>query len=123
MADDAAIRRENLRRLCAARAWGPRDLEQRTDARYTYWRDLLKNPAKSFGEKAARHIEEQLELPRGWLDQAGAPVMAAAEPPRNYIATRWLFSTALFAALEDASTDTLRRCENVLRAMLDIPPT
>jgi hypothetical protein len=51
---------------------------------YPYWRDLLESPAKSFGEKAARGIEERLELGRGWLDRdhGGGPrrYPVASEP-------------------------------------------
>jgi hypothetical protein len=64
MSEDASIRRENLNRLKI----GARDLSERVGGRYTYWRDLLTDPNKSFGEKAARKIEEKLQLPRGSLD-------------------------------------------------------
>lgn len=37
--------------------------------RYTYCRDLLEDSSKSFGEKAARKIEDLLHLPSGYLDQ------------------------------------------------------
>ena len=64
MADDAMIRRENLRRLGKT----PRELESLLGRRYSYWRDLLQDPKKSFGEKVARDIENAYPLPRGWLD-------------------------------------------------------
>lgn len=74
MSEDASIRRENLNRLKI----GARELSERVGGRYTYWRDLLTDPKKSFGEKAARKIEEKLELPRGSLD-----VPSASETPQE----------------------------------------
>ena len=52
---------------------GARELTAKLGSRYSFWNDLLKGN-KSFGEKLARRIEEGLELPRGWLDEAGAEV-------------------------------------------------
>ena len=93
VSDDAAIRRANLRALCKKRGWTAKDLPGEMGwGRYTYWRDLIEDPTKSFGEKAARHIEETLQLGRGWLDEPGAADVtrypraterapAAREPP------------------------------------------
>jgi hypothetical protein len=67
VSDERLIRLENLRRLCAERGLTPQSLSDRIGSRYSYWRDLLVGQ-KSFGEKAARRIEEDLDLPRGWLD-------------------------------------------------------
>lgn len=64
MSEDASIRRENLNRLKI----GAKELSEKVGGRYTYWRDLLTDSKKSFGEKAARKIEEKLGLPRGSLD-------------------------------------------------------
>lgn len=33
-----------------------------------YWSNLMRDAKKSFGEKAARRIEELWPLPRGWMD-------------------------------------------------------
>lgn len=68
--DDTLIRRQNLRKLMAIRQWAVADLNGNLGwGRYTYWRDLLENPDKSFGEKVARKIEEAAkDVPRGWLD-------------------------------------------------------
>lgn len=75
MSDDAAIRRENFKAIVAKRGWPIADLCGETGkmgwGRYSYWRDLLENPTKSFGEKIARRIEERLTLPRGSLDEPG----------------------------------------------------
>ncbi len=64
MAEDAMIRRENLIRLGRT----ARELEALLGRRYSYWRDLMQDPNKSFGERVARDIEEHYPLPRGWLD-------------------------------------------------------
>ena len=73
MSDDALIRRENLKALGLT----AQQLSDKVGARYTYWRDLMAGQ-KSFGEKAARKIEEKLTLPRGWLDE----VHTATKPDR-----------------------------------------
>lgn len=71
MADDALIRRQSLRALLKARGWAIKDLQEQVgEGRYTYWRDLLENDTKSFGEKVARKIEDKLGLDRGYLDRA-----------------------------------------------------
>lgn len=76
MSEDASIRRENLNRL----KFGPKELSDKVGGRYTYWRDLLTDPKKSFGEKVARKIEEKLELPRGSLDLPAASEAQDIEP-------------------------------------------
>jgi hypothetical protein len=90
MNEDSTIRRANLLALRMT----PRDLSERCGRRYTYWRDLLQDSTKSFGEKVARSIEGDLGLPRGWLDTphdhsetAAAATFAAAEAPAPYLAT------------------------------------
>lgn len=70
MSDEALIRRENLRRLGRS----PRELQALVGHSYSYWRDLMQSPSKSFGEKTARKIEEALGLPRNWLDEPGGVV-------------------------------------------------
>jgi hypothetical protein len=77
MSEDAAIRRANLRKL----RLDPAALVQRAGKTYSYWRDLLTSDSKSFGEKAARSIEEQLELPKGWLDRVDADSVASSPAP------------------------------------------
>jgi hypothetical protein len=73
--EDAAIRRANLQYLCKQRSWTPAMLTAKLGwGRDTYWRDLLGNPNKSFGEKAARRIEDQLQLGRNWLDEPHEPL-------------------------------------------------
>jgi phage repressor protein C with HTH and peptisase S24 domain len=44
------------------------ELAQRLGSSYSYWRDMLAG-IRSFGEKAARRIEQGLGLPNRWLDE------------------------------------------------------
>lgn len=71
MAADKLIRVENLKALCEERSLTAKDLERLVGGRDTYWHGMLAG-TRSFGEKAARKIEEKLTLPRGWLDQSHA---------------------------------------------------
>lgn len=64
MNDSTLIRLENLRALCKT----PAELTTLVGNSKQYWSDMLRG-RKSFGETAARKIEEKLELPRGFLDQ------------------------------------------------------
>jgi hypothetical protein len=64
MADEAVIRRTNFRLLAKT----PKGAHDRLGGRYSYWRDLMEDANKSFGEKVARRIEEAYEVPRGCLD-------------------------------------------------------
>jgi len=73
MSEDALIRRANLNNLKVPAG----DLAARLGGTYSYWRDLMKVPTKSFGEKTARRIEEGLGLPRGWLDEPQDEAAAA----------------------------------------------
>ncbi len=63
MADDAEIRRRNLK----GTGLGPADLSRRIGGTKSYWSELLAGK-KSFGEKKAREIEERLGWPRGYMD-------------------------------------------------------
>lgn len=64
MAEDAMIRKQNLKLLGKK----PGELSALLGKSYSYWRDLMENPEKSFGEKVARDIEDRYPLPRLWLD-------------------------------------------------------
>ena len=79
MSDDALIRRENLKRLGKT----PGDLAAAVGGRYSYWRDLLEDPKKSFGEKIARKIEEKLDLPRLWLDGGTSKLRSITKSPSS----------------------------------------
>jgi len=67
--DMKTIRRLNLRQVLEARGIGPTELVRDLGKSYPYWRDLLRDEDKSFGEKIAREIEEGLQLPELALDQ------------------------------------------------------
>lgn len=111
MNDLAAIRRANLQALCRRRSWGPKELHvAMAHGRYSYWRDLLESPAKSFGEKIARLIEDRLTLGRGYLDEdhtAGLRRYPRAEellpppPPPSDFRDRRLPSDSEWQALRD----------------------
>lgn len=84
-AEDAMVRRENLKAVLAER--GIKDtkaqiahLVSKGGSRDTYYRDLL-GGTKSFGEKAARSIEAALDLPRGYLDGQAGDLSAPAPVP------------------------------------------
>lgn len=68
MSEDALIRLTNLQALCTARNWGPTELGRAIKRDGRQMSDMLRGQ-KSFGEKIARHIEQELKLPRNWLDQ------------------------------------------------------
>lgn len=85
MNDEASIRRENLRNLGLT----AQELSTRVGSGYSYWRGLMTDPKRTFGEKVARRIEEALGLPRGALDLVRAdgdelmdraPAAASAPP-------------------------------------------
>ena len=126
MADDAGIRRTNLQRLLRQRGWTAADLSDRYHGRYTYWRDLLKDPNKSFGEKVARRLEEEADLPRLWLDTPEADLEIlnhphkAGEPPPAMEPARWPFSRDLWLAVSKLDEDQLLHAERVLRAHLSL---
>lgn len=66
MNDFAQTRRANLNRwVKTAKA-----LHDVMGGSYPYWRNLLADPKKSFGEKTARRIEEAFGWPSGALDEA-----------------------------------------------------
>jgi hypothetical protein len=65
MSVDAGIRLERLRTLFSR----PIEMRERTGRSASFCSDLL-NGRKSFGEKLARDMEEELKLPRGWFDQS-----------------------------------------------------
>jgi hypothetical protein len=105
------IRRENLARQALPVENGRGQLIARLIERcgrtYSYWRDLLSDPKKSFGEKIAREIEDKLPLPPGSLDLApardGDP---PAKPRPGFADTRTVTDSqwALLHAVEIAAT-------------------
>lgn len=66
------IRLQRLRDHMHSRNLTVNDLISKTGKRQSYWSDLLAGK-KSFGERAARSIEESLGLPSGYLDTEDVP--------------------------------------------------
>lgn len=121
MSDDALIRRENLRALNISAT----DLVKSVGSSYQYWRDLMAGN-KSFGEKAARRIEEGVGLPRGSLDVPGIkPLESLPEKPTLAtqplavaemapVATKTIAQSAeaiMLGTMLDTIKDPLRRLE------------
>lgn len=79
----ALVRLAALRQICASHSWTPADLHREIGTgTSSYWSELLRGK-KSFGEKAARRIEQALNLPAGCLDEDnGPPITASALSPR-----------------------------------------
>lgn len=76
------LRLKNLLDLVGQRGWKPADLVREVGKSPSYWSDMLRG-AKGFGEAVAREIEDELGLPRFWLDTdhergEAPPVRAAA---------------------------------------------
>lgn len=128
MSDERLIRIENLRRVCAERHLGAKELASNYYGRYTYWRDLLEG-GKSFGEKAARKVEAALGLPDKWLDTPHQPeestgASPTAVPTKAVPYVRWravanllakhcdrldiVMAPATFLLLVDAAVDSIK---------------
>lgn len=73
MNDNTLIRLENLRALGKK----PGELATATGLSKQYWSNMLRGK-KSFGETAARNLEEKLELPRLFLDEDHSAVTKSA---------------------------------------------
>jgi hypothetical protein len=77
-------RRRRLTEIVRTRFGGVESaLAERVGRQPTYIHDLLHSDRKSFGEKIARMLEDELALPRGHLDQPDgvAPLPAAYGGP------------------------------------------
>lgn len=68
MAEDSKVRLENFRTEWKARELTPVEAKRLYGRSVSFWSDLL-HGRKSFGEKLARSLEDQLGLPRMWLDK------------------------------------------------------
>jgi hypothetical protein len=55
-------------------------------ATYSYWRDLLENDLKAFGEKAARKIEAKLHWPHGCLDGLPSAILKSEDTGSTLVA-------------------------------------
>jgi hypothetical protein len=74
MNPETNLRLENLRAWCKRHGdVGPADLALKLDKKVQYVSDLLRGK-KSFGEKAARHIEAKLGMGRGDLDKGATKI-------------------------------------------------
>jgi hypothetical protein len=113
MLDMAKIRRENLARLIErdfhnnkseiARAYNEENPKPQ------YFSDLLsERSGKSFGEKAARKIEEKTGLKAGQLDMPDSPLLHD-ESRRDRVAD------ALRLAIDDLDRDEMREALAVIR--------
>lgn len=113
MQTDAHIRRENLARLIRlhfndnkseiARAYNPEDPKP------SYFSDLLREGSgKSFGEKAARRIEERVGLLPKQLDIPNSP-LTMDDTKRNRV------KDELRAALDDLNKDEMREALDAIR--------
>lgn len=74
----ASLRRENLRRWMDARDMTGSQLAEKIGSGRAY-ASLLFNPSRYFGEKAARHIEEKLRMPPGYLDASTRGAMVTSD--------------------------------------------
>ncbi len=106
MADDAEIRRANFRKLWPGK-FSPSKAAHRLWGTPSQWSDLY-HGRKSFGEKLARDIEDELDLVRGSLDDPAGPKKA-------------IISSDLATALEGMAEPDRRRAENMLRLHLGLP--
>lgn len=71
------IRVERLRAALQWKGMSQSELAENLKVNPSYISDLLKpGSTKSFGEKAARKIEDALQLDTGWLDEAPPPLDA-----------------------------------------------
>jgi len=114
MSEDALIRLENLKRMNKT----PKELEMAVGGRYTYWHDMLAG-TKSFGEKAARKIEEKLGLYRGQLDQENSISAATLTAPTGTLSAAGSASKQWPATVNTAqcATDTIAIVDTLLDKM------
>jgi len=116
-AEDTLVRLERFREECRRLGIdGPVELKARFGRRASFWSDLF-HGRKSFGEKLARSLEEQMGLPRNTLD------MVQAGHPRNFAELNGFEGqlVTLFRQLDaDAQHDTLRLLQG---AALSLPAT
>lgn len=82
MADDAEIRRQNLRRLFPGDPFPSTRAARELGRTPAFWSDLARG-RKSFGEKLARSIEEHAGLPRLALDDPANALCRNAHLPKG----------------------------------------
>jgi hypothetical protein len=117
MNDDALIRLGNLKALNLT----AQQLSERVGGRVSYWSDLMRGK-KSFGEKAARNIEEKLGIPRGSMDTVDTeqpiPTPQPATPDVLLISDAL---RVLTKALQKADKNTRIALEPLLASMANAP--
>jgi hypothetical protein len=117
MNDDALIRLSNLKALSLT----PKHLSDRVGGRVSYWADMLRGE-KSFGEKVARKIEEQLGLPRMSLDTSDADEpIPTPQPTRQENEQIAQALGVLTKALQKADKNTRIALEPLLASMANEP--
>jgi hypothetical protein len=115
MSLDAVTRRERLNDLCVQRGWisqkspgigSASELVKRVGRSSSFWSSRLagQNP-RPIGEEVAREIEQKLDLPRYYLDDAAG----------------WPFSRTLQVAIEKLDEADRVRAENMLRGFVGLP--
>ena len=82
--DISAIRRDNLRRLVREYG-GQAKLAERVDTDPAYISQILSPRTRAdMGNRFARKVEEQLNLPRGWMDQPRDGATTLRDPSATY---------------------------------------
>lgn len=99
MSDLQALRKKNLRALI--KQWdGPTNLAKKLHYGGPSFLSQMIGPNKPITEKTARHIEEVLELPIGWMDNDHAAQTGQHARVDTTVINRVMLSVG--AALEDA---------------------
>lgn len=80
----ADIRRENLRQLQTKSGLEKKDFAEKIGVQYVQLNHYIgKNPSKGVGDKVARRVESNLELPEGYLDHKHDEEIE--QPPKNAV--------------------------------------
>ena len=112
-AEDTLVRLERFREECRTRGIdGPVELSAKFGRAPSFWSDLF-HGRKSFGEKLARSLEEQMGLPRNTLD------MVQAGHPRTFAELNGFEGqlVTLFRQLDpDVQHDTLRLLQGATKS-------
>lgn len=112
MSDEAQIRRANFKALAGT----PKQALERLGGSYSYWRDLMEDPKKAFGEKVARRIEAAYDIPHGSLDRPG--MKAPAETPSTGVAAN-SYRALAFAEADALPQGAVRDCIHAFLQRID----
>jgi hypothetical protein len=121
MSDEAQIRRANFKALAGT----PKQALERLGGSYSYWRDLMEDPKKAFGEKVARRIEAAYDIPHGSLDRPGMKAASETASPamgaNGYRSLAYAEADALpQGAVRDCIHAFLERIDNIAAAKADL---